>query len=80
MLASIYKNLEGLHVGFFRQVMVKTSNRQRYGTWRIVAAESVLKEAVTQTLGTYIAKQQAKVVEWVVLRPILEVFEWWGGY
>ena len=35
---------------------------------------SVLKEAGTQTLGTYIDKRQATVEEWMELRPILDVY------
>ena len=38
-----------------------------------MAAVSVLKEAGTQTLGTYIDKRQEAVAEWVMLRPMLEV-------
>ena len=70
----MYKNLEGVHVEFLIQVTVNMPKRQRDKTWIIMAAESVLKEAGTQTLGTYIDKRQATVVEWVALRPILEIF------
>ena len=33
-----------------------------------------------QTLGAYIDKRQATVAEWVLLRPILEVFYEETGY
>ena len=51
MLAAMSRNLEGVHVGFLRQVMGKNPKRQRDRTWRNVVAEKVLKEAVIQTLG-----------------------------
>ena len=73
LLAEFSKNMETLHVGFLRQVAVNTAKRQRGGTWISTKAASVIKETRTQTLGAYIDKRQATVVEWVVLRPILEV-------
>ena len=65
------KNLEGVHVGFLRKVLVKTVNWQRYGTWRTAAASRVLKESGTQTLGMYTDKLQETVAEWMMLMPIL---------
>ena len=74
LLALMSKNLERLHVGFLRKVAGSIAKRQRGRTWRSVAAVSVLKEAVTQTLGTYIDKWKSKVADWVELSPILEVY------
>ena len=68
----ISKNLEGAHVRFLRQVTGKTVKQQGGGNWRSVVAESVLKEAVTQKLMTYIDKRKVTVEEWVSLRPILQ--------
>ena len=51
LLEEISRNLEGVHAGFFRQVTVQKSNRQRDRTWIILAASRVLKESGTQTLG-----------------------------
>ena len=65
--------LEGVHVGFLRHVIDQMAKSQRDVTWRSATAVSVLKEEVTQTLGTQIDKQQATVAEWVALGPILEV-------
>ena len=76
----MYKNMEGVHAGLLRQVMGKTYKRQRDGTWRNKAATRVFKEARTQTLGTYIDNRQVTVVEWVELRPILEVCDREIGY
>ena len=53
--------------------MGQTAKRQRDGTWRSAAAVIVLKEGGTQTLGTYIDKRHATVVEWVVLSKIPDV-------
>ena len=44
------------------------------------AVESVPREAGTQTIGTYIDRQQDIVVEWVGLQPIYEVCDREKGY
>ena len=62
-------------MGFLRQVIEKTEKRQGGGTWRSAAAESVLKDAGTHILRAYIDKQQVTVAEWVVLSPILDIFD-----
>ena len=80
LLVAISQNLEGVHVGFLRQMTGQKAKRQRDGTWRIEAAEEVPKESVTQTLGAYIDKRQATVAEWVTLRPILEICDRETGY
>ena len=67
-------------MGFLRQVIEKTEKRQGGGTWRSAAAESVLKDAGTHILRAYIDKQQVTVVEWVLLRLILEVCNRETGY
>ena len=71
LLAAVSRKLEGVHVGFLRQ---------RDGIWISEAAEKVLKEAGTQTLGSYIEKRQATVAEWVVLRPIPDICDRETGY
>ena len=40
----------------------------------------MLKEAVTNTLGAYIDKRQAILVEWIVLRTIIEICDSDTGY
>ena len=67
------RNLEGVHVGFLRQIMGQREVQQEDGTWRQVATEKVLEKAGTQSLGVYIDRRQATLSEWVALRPILEV-------
>ena len=61
LLPEMSRNLEGVRVGFLRQVMVQKDKQQREGNWRSMASERVLKEAENQTLGTYIEKRQAIV-------------------
>ena len=60
-------------MGFLRKIMGKKAKQQRESTWIRKAAEEVLKEAGTQSLGAYIDNRQTTVAEWVALRPILEV-------
>ena len=67
------RKLEGVHVVFLIQVTGQMDKRHRHGIWRSAAAASVLREAGTYTLGTYIDKLQATVAELVALRPIIEV-------
>ena len=69
------RELEGVHIGFLSWITGKRALRQEDGTWRQVAADKVLEMSGTQSLGTYIDRSQAKVAEWVALRPILEVCE-----
>ena len=71
LLVAISLNLEGVHVGFLRNLTGQKSKRQRDGTWRSEAEVKVINETGTQTLGAYINNRQATVAEWVVLRPIL---------
>ena len=79
-LEEMINNLEGGHRGLLRQVTGNTSKRQRDRTRRNAAAASLLKEAGTQKLGTYIGKHQATVAEWVALRLILGVCDRETGY
>ena len=80
LLTVMYRKLEGVHVGFLGQVRGQKSKRERAGNWRSAAESRVLKEAGTQTMGTYIEKWQVTVVEWVLLRSILKIFNIITGY
>ena len=51
LLEAMSCKLEEVHMGFLRQVTGQKGNRQIDRTWGIEAAEKVLKEAGTQTLG-----------------------------
>ena len=79
-LAAMSWKLEGVHVGFIRQITGRKAKRQRDRIWRSEAAEKVLKEAVTQSLRLYIEKWQANLAEWVALRKILEICDKETGY
>ena len=70
---AIYRKMEGLHVGFLRQITGQRAVRREDENWRKVVSDKVLEKAGTQYLGNYIDRRQATVAEWVELRPILEV-------
>ena len=67
--------MEGVHVGFLRHITVQRVVQQKDRNWRRVSAEKVLKKSGTHSLGAYIERRQATVVEWVEFRPILEVYD-----
>ena len=82
---------EGVDPFFFRKVLPGSGaggftlwgiylRRKWYGTWKRAAVEIFIREAGTQTLGTYIDRLQATVAEWVALRSIYEVCEWETDY
>ena len=67
-------------MGSLRKITSQMEVRQEDGTWRQVASEKVPEKSRTQYLGTYIDRRQATVVEWVALRPILDVCDRETGY
>ena len=72
MLLSAMKNkLEGVHVGFLRQVTRMQAKSNKDGTWKNVALERVLQGAGKQPLQTYIDRRT--VEEWVDSRPIFDI-------
>ena len=80
MLEEMSRKLEGVHLGFLRQVTGQKANQQRDRTWRSAIVTKVLKEEVTETLGAYIYKRKAVVAEWAELRSILEICYMDTGY
>ena len=80
MLEAKYRNLEGVHVRFLRQIMRQREVPRKDRTFWKVSAGNVLKKEVTQYLGAYIDRRQATVAEWVALQPILEVCDREMGY
>ena len=56
------------------QVSGKKTQRLGNNSWWKVETESVLHMAGTKPLKTCIYKRQETVAEWVVLRPIFEVY------
>ena len=59
--APMVQRLEGVHVGFLRQVNKLKAKRLRDGSWRKVAAEKLLQGAETQPLWTYLDRSQEAV-------------------
>ena len=43
LLQAMYRKLEGIHMGFLKQITGHRSVWQKYGTWRQVAVEKVLE-------------------------------------
>ena len=62
LLAAMTKELEGYHMGFFRQATGKTESLQWDRTWSRAEAVTVLKQAGTNKLGTYIYRQQKQCI------------------
>ena len=73
MSEAMSRKLEGVNMGFLRQIMGQRAVRRKERNWRQVAAEKVLEKAGTHSLGAYTDRRQTTVAEWVELRPILEV-------
>ena len=65
--------VESNHVGFLRQMTGEWAIQQADGSWETPAAEEVLQTVGMQSAVTYIGRRQAKVLQWVALRPIVEV-------
>ena len=68
LLAPMAHRLEGVHVGFLRQVTKLKAKILKGVSWRKVAADRVLQGSGTQPLQIYLERSQEKVVEWVTLR------------
>ena len=72
--------MEGVHVGFQRQIPGQRVEKRKDGTWRQVTADKVLEKSGTKSVGVCIDRRQATVAQWVALRPILEVCDRETGY
>ena len=70
-LDAMLKTLEGVHVGFLKQVKGKKDRRKNDRYWWREASDSVIQEAGAQPLHTYIKRRQAEVAKLMALRPIL---------
>ena len=73
MTATILQKLEGVHVGFLRQVEGMIVQNLGVNTWQTEGADRVLQATGTKPLWEYIERRQATVAEWIALRPIFEV-------
>ena len=67
-------------MGLLQQVMSMKEERKKDGSCKKVASDRVLQGEGTQPIHTYIYRRQVKVVEWVALRPIFEVYAKETGY
>ena len=65
------EKLKSVHVGFLRQVTRKKARREMCSSSRREDPDSVLQEAGTQPLQTYIDRRKMAMAEWMALRPIL---------
>ena len=73
MLVQIAQRLEGVYVGFLRQVKKLNPKRIKDGSWQKVTSDRVLQGEGTKLIQTYLEIRQATVVEWVALQTIFEV-------
>ena len=73
LMAEMLQKLEGLHVGFLRQVTGTKTQSLGNEPWIKEGADRVLQAAGTKPLWEYLNRRQAMVAEWVALRPIFEV-------
>ena len=80
LLEPMEQMLEGVHVGLLIKVTKLKGKSSKGGLWWKVAADKVLQGAGKQLLHTYLDRRQAKVAEWVALRPIFEVCARETGY
>ena len=80
MLAAMVNKLEGVHMGFLRQVTRMKEQRLGDETWKNMGPDRVLQAAGTKPLQEYINKNQATVAEWVSLLLIFEVCAKYTGY
>ena len=67
------QRLEGVPLGFLRQVKKLKAKRLRDSSRRKVAVDIVLQGVGTQPLQTYLDRRQATVAEWVALWTIFDV-------
>ena len=48
--------------------------------WATPKAEELLRESGIHTESKYIVRRQGAVAQWVVLRPMFEVYDWEKGF
>ena len=72
--------LEGLHVGFPRQITGKRACYQADGNWETTVTEEVIWAIVMQLEAKYIGNRQEMVAQWVALCPFMEVYAREIGY
>ena len=73
LMAPMAHKLEGVHVGFLRQVAGQKTRWLGEDYWRRVVAEIMLRAAGGKPHNTYIEKSQATVTEWMAFRPVFNI-------
>ena len=73
LLDSMYKTVQGVHTGFFRQITGKWECHITGRMWVTPAVGGVREEMGTQLVATYIGRRQWAVAQCVALRLIFEV-------
>ena len=73
LLDPMEQRIEGVCVGFLRQVTKLKGKRLNDGLWRKVSANKVLQEVGKQPLQICLDRRHAIVTEWVALQPIFDV-------
>ena len=73
LLVTMTQRLEGVHVGFLRQVTKLKGKRLRYGLWLKVVVDTVLQGSGKQPIQNYLEKSKATVAESLDLRHIFDV-------
>ena len=71
---AMLQRIEGIHVGFLRQVMLIKDQRLGDNTWRKEGGGRLLRAAGTKPLRECINRRQAMVAEWVALCAIFKVY------
>ena len=67
------QRLDGVHVGFLRQVTKLKAKILRNSSWQKVVTNKALQGAGAQPLYIYLDRRQAAVVQLVALWPIFYV-------
>ena len=80
LLAAIERKSEVSHTCFLQHITGKQAPWLAYGTWKMPRTEVVQEAAGTNSVMTYIGRQQTPVTQWVALRTIFEVCAGKTGY
>ena len=73
LTATVLQKLEGVNVGFLRQVAGMTARKMGVDTWQKEGAERVVQAIGTNPMQEYIEKKKETVTEWLALRPVSKV-------
>ena len=80
MSYAMMKAVKGTHLGLLIQITGKRLSQQSDRAWETLESEEVLQATGTQLASKYKGHQKYAVVQWVDLRPLLEIYGWGTGY